>query len=86
MLKHSCIINIVPRLSLLYPHPPPHLVVEGTRQAKARQSLGTRLMHHTESSDSVTKRVMGQPSDHVIDFNQLWSKRNCGWVIQFCKE
>lgn len=57
MLKHSCIINIVPRLSLLYPHPPPHLVVERTRETKARQSLGTRLMHHTELSDSVGDSV-----------------------------
>ena len=65
MLKHSCIINIVPRLSLLCPHPSPSPCCRG--EAKVRKSLRSRLMHHTEL-----------PSDHVIDFNQLQSKRNYG--------
>ena len=36
---------------------------------RERESLGARLMHHTELSDPVTKRVMSHPSDHVTSTN-----------------
>lgn len=60
ILQHLCVIHLVPRLSLLY------LTL---REAKERESLGARLMHHTELSDPVTKRVMSHPSDHVTSTN-----------------